>query len=247
MPLGATLSSTDHHGVGAVALGLAAGLGRCIRRYAAPPAQGAHTSLSPKQTEHVSTEPFGNIPKGPIQIFVSINQQKLHLYSDGVHVADTSVATGVPSLPTPLGVFSVIQKQVFHRSNIYSNAPMPFMQRITWSGVALHEGENIGHQASHGCIRMPRDFAMRLYKLTRIGARVIVARGELKPAEFADAHLFVHKDKRAGADRGGTRAGTNRAKHRCRHSGRCRAGRCYDGGAAGRARLACQRRYGDRR
>ena len=110
-----------------------------------------------------------------------------------MHVADTSVATGVPALPTPLGVFSVIQKQVFHRSNIYSGAPMPFMQRITWSGVALHEGENIGHRASHGCIRMPRDFAMRLYQLTKLGARVIVADGELKPSAFADPHLFVHK------------------------------------------------------
>jgi hypothetical protein len=148
-----------------------------------------------KETERVSKEPFGDIPKGQLQIFVSINQQKLHLYSDGVHVADTSVATGVPSLPTPLGVFSVIQKQVFHRSNIYSNAPMPFMQRITWSGVAMHEGENIGHPASHGCIRMPREFAMRLYGVTKLGVRVIVARTELKPADFADSHLFVHKDK----------------------------------------------------
>ena len=141
------------------------------------------------------------LPKGPVQIFVSIDQQKLHLYSDGAHVADTSVATGVPSLPTPTGVFSVIQKQVFHRSNIYSDAPMPFMQRITWSGVALHEGENIGHPASHGCIRMPGEFAARLYKFTRLGARVIVARGELKPADFADPHLFVHKDMQAAACR----------------------------------------------
>jgi lipoprotein-anchoring transpeptidase ErfK/SrfK len=148
-----------------------------------------------KPAEHAGKEPFGNIPKGPLEIFVSINQQKLHVYSDGVHVADTSVATGVPSLPTPLGVFDVIQKQVFHRSNIYSNAPMPYMQRITWSGVAMHEGESIGHRASHGCIRMPHDFAVRLYSLTRLGARVIVARNELKPAEFADPHLFVHKDK----------------------------------------------------
>jgi lipoprotein-anchoring transpeptidase ErfK/SrfK len=148
-----------------------------------------------KETEHASKEPFGDIPKGPLQIYISINQQKLHLYSDGVHVADTPVATGVPSLPTPLGVFSVIQKQRFHVSNIYSNAPMPFMQRITWSGVALHEGENIGHPASHGCIRMPHDFAVRLYGLTRLGVPVVIARAELKPVEFADPHLFVRKDK----------------------------------------------------
>jgi L,D-transpeptidase catalytic domain len=193
MPLGAKLSNTDHHSLGAFALGLA--LASTVAFTCTPAAAKVRYKPTSKDTEHVSTEPFGNIPKGPIQIFVSINQQKLHVYSDGAHVADTSVATGVPSLPTPLGVFSVIQKQVFHRSNIYSNAPMPFMQRITWSGVALHEGESIGHRASHGCIRMPREFAMRLYKLTKIGARVIVANGELKPSEFADPHLFVHKDK----------------------------------------------------
>ena len=147
------------------------------------------------EIERIAKEPFGDIPKGPLQIFISINQQKLHLYSDGVHVADTSVATGVPSLPTPLGVFSVIQKQIFHRSNLYSNAPMPFMQRITWSGVAIHEGESIGHPASHGCIRMPHDFAVRMYRLTRLGVPVIIARPELKPVEFADPHLFVHRDK----------------------------------------------------
>jgi L,D-transpeptidase catalytic domain len=152
-----------------------------------------------READRNGSEPFGTTPKGPVQIFVSIDQQKLHLYSDGSHVADTSVATGVPRLPTPTGVFSVIQKQVFHRSNLYSDAPMPFMQRITWSGVALHEGENIGHPASHGCIRMPGDFAARLYKFTRIGARVIVARGELRPVDFADPHLFVHKDIQAAA------------------------------------------------
>jgi hypothetical protein len=177
------------------ALGLAAALSVALGcAPAAARSQLRHKSEH-KGTEHASREPFGNIPKGPLQIFVSIDQQKLHLYSDGVHVADTSVATGVPSLPTPLGVFDVIQKQVFHRSNIYSNAPMPYMQRITWSGVALHEGENIGHRASHGCIRMPHDFAAQLYSLTRLGARVIVSNGELKPSEFADPHLFVHKDK----------------------------------------------------
>jgi lipoprotein-anchoring transpeptidase ErfK/SrfK len=158
----------------------------------APHKRVAH---NPKTAERVSKESVADIPKGPLQIFISINQQKLHLYGGGVHVADTSIATGVPSLPTPLGVFSVIQKQVFHRSNIYSNAPMPYMQRITWSGVAMHEGENIGHRASHGCIRMPRDFAVRLYRLTRLGTRVIISNSQLKPVEFADPHLFVRKEK----------------------------------------------------
>ena len=154
----------------------------------------AHKAHEAKAADRVDKEPFGQIQKGPLQIFISINQQKLHLYSDGVHVADTSIATGVPSLPTPLGVFSVFEKEVFHRSNIYSGAPMPYMQRITWSGVAMHEGESIGHRASHGCIRMPHDFAVRLYRLTKLNTRVIIANAELKPTEFADPHLFAHKE-----------------------------------------------------
>jgi hypothetical protein len=157
--------------------------------------RSAHKAHKAKTVESVAKEAPAETPKGPLQIFISINQQKLHLYGGGVHIADTSIATGVPSHPTPYGVFSVIQKQVFHRSNIYSNAPMPFMQRITWSGVAMHEGQNIGHPASHGCIRLPRDFAIRLYRLTKLGTRVIIARTELKPTDFADPHLFIHKEK----------------------------------------------------
>jgi len=152
-----------------------------------------------KGKEHASKAPFGDIPKGPLQIVISINEQKLHLYSDGTHVADTLIATGVPEHPTPMGVFSVIQKERFHRSNIYSGAPMPFMQRITWSGVALHEGVNLGHPASHGCIRMSADFASRLWLLRSVGARVIIARPQLRPVEFADQHLFVHKELPAPA------------------------------------------------
>lgn len=144
--------------------------------------------------EHAAKQPFGNIPKGPLQIFISVNQQKLHLYSNGEEVAETLVATGVPEHPTPLGVFNIVQKQLYHRSNIYSGAPMPFMERLTWSGVALHEGVNLGHPASHGCIRMSHDFAVRLYEVSKLGVGVIIADPELRPREFADAHLFVHKD-----------------------------------------------------
>jgi lipoprotein-anchoring transpeptidase ErfK/SrfK len=144
--------------------------------------------------DQVSKDPFGQIPKGPLQIIISIDQQKLHLYSDGSEVTETLIATGVPGHPTPVGVFSIIQKDRLHHSNIYSGAPMPFMQRITWSGVALHEGGNLGHPASHGCVRLPHDFATRLWVLTKLGARVIIARPELRPTDFADPHLFVHRE-----------------------------------------------------
>ena len=99
-----------------------------------------------------------------------------------------------------MGVFSVVQKSLLHHSNIYSGAPMPYMQRITWSGVAMHEGGNLGHPASHGCIRMSHDFATRLWVLTRLGARVVIARTELRPEDFSDPHLFVHKQPTPAPD-----------------------------------------------
>jgi L,D-transpeptidase catalytic domain len=146
------------------------------------------------EQKQASKLPFGDIPKGPLEIFVSIEQQKLHFYSDGQLVATEPVATGVPGHLTPLGVFSVIERDRYHHSNLYSNAPMPYMERITWSGVALHEGPGVGHQASHGCIRMPQAFAAKLFMLPTMGMRVIISRGELQPTPFADSHLFVHKD-----------------------------------------------------
>ncbi len=148
---------------------------------------------------HARKEPFAGIPKGPMQAIISIREQRLHFYRDGEHIADVPVATGVPGHLTPLGVFSVIQRDRYHHSNIYSNAPMPFMERITWSGVAMHEGPGVGHQASHGCIRMPHDFAAELWGLPTMGMRVIIAGPELRPVDFADPHLFVHKDKPAPA------------------------------------------------
>ncbi len=181
--------------LGACALGLAVTLATAPSPATAQAALRLKAKLKPKPIEHVSKEPFGDIPKGPLQIVISIEEQTLHLYSNGTHVADTLIATGVAAHPTPMGVFSVIEKERFHRSNIYSGAPMPFMQRITWSGVAMHEGVNLGHPASHGCIRMPGEFAERLYLLHSVGARVFIARPELRPVEFADPHLFVHREK----------------------------------------------------
>jgi L,D-transpeptidase catalytic domain len=140
---------------------------------------------------------FGEMPKGPLQIVVSIDHQKVTLFSNGVRVAQGPVSTGVPGHPTPMGVFSIIEKDRYHHSNIYSNAPMPFMQRITWSGVALHEGVLPGYPASHGCIRMSTDFARKLWPTTQLGARVIIARDELAPVDFAHPKLFVLKPKPA--------------------------------------------------
>jgi L,D-transpeptidase catalytic domain len=153
------------------------------------------TRVKREKSEPKKETGFGEIPKGPLQLVVSINTQKVTLFSNGVRIAQGPVSTGVRGHRTPMGVFSVIEKDRYHHSNIYSGAPMPYMQRITWSGVALHEGELPGHPASHGCIRMSHDFAMRLWPITKLGVRVIVARGELTPTEFAHAKLFVPRSK----------------------------------------------------
>src|SRR5436190_1872884 len=129
------------------------------------------------------------MPEGPLQVIISIKQQRLTLYANGQPIAHSPVSTGVPGHPTPMGVFSVIQKEIYHESNIYSSAPMPYMQRITWSGVAMHQGVVPNHPASHGCIRLPAAFAKRLWSLTRIGVRVIIAQDDVPLAEINNPRL----------------------------------------------------------
>jgi hypothetical protein len=138
-------------------------------------------------------------PRGPLQIIISIADQWISLYENGTLIARSSVSTGVEGHPTPLGVFSVLSKQKWHRSNIYSAAPMPYMQRLTWSGIALHAGNLPGYPASHGCIRVTNDFAIRLWHLTKRGTRVIIAHEDIRPVEIAHPQLFVPKPRVASA------------------------------------------------
>lgn len=135
---------------------------------------------------------FGT-PAGPLAIVISIAKQRVTLFAGGKPIAEAPVSTGTAGHETPMGVFAVITKSRFHESNIYSGAPMPYMQRITWSGIALHEGPLPGHAASHGCIRLPGSFASSLFKVTKLGARVIIARDSVAPVAVASARLFVPK------------------------------------------------------
>lgn len=132
-------------------------------------------------------------PQGPLIIAVSIEQQKVRVYDANGLFAESPVSTGMKGHSTPMGVFSIIQKNKMHRSNIYSGAPMPYMQRITWSGIALHAGALPGYPASHGCIRMPMAFAMKMWNWTRMGARVIITPGQITPAPFEHPLLVAQK------------------------------------------------------
>ena len=133
------------------------------------------------------------VPQGPLHIIVSTAKQRVTVYANGTLVGRAPVSTGMPDHPTPMGIFTVISKSRWHVSNIYSGAPMPYMQRITWSGIALHAGKLPGYPASHGCIRLPEYFATRLWALSKIGARVIVARDEVAPVAIAHPRLPVPK------------------------------------------------------
>ena len=128
---------------------------------------------------------------GPLLLIVSIRKQTVTLYDAGIAVVESPISSGTSENPTPTGIFSVIEKNWWHRSNIYSAAPMPYMQRINWEGVALHAGELPGYAASHGCIRLPYDFALRLWQTTKIGVRVIVTHDEVAPIEISHPRLFV--------------------------------------------------------
>jgi lipoprotein-anchoring transpeptidase ErfK/SrfK len=132
-------------------------------------------------------------PQGPLVISISIDQQKVRVYDSNGLFAEDRVSTGMKGHPTPMGVFSIIQKHKMHHSNIYSGAPMPYMQRITWSGVAMHQGVLPGYPASHGCIRMPEAFAVKMWNWTKMGARVLVTPGELTPAPFSHPLLVTQK------------------------------------------------------
>ncbi len=111
---------------------------------------------------------------GKIRILVSIPLQRAYVYRGETLIALSPISSGAPGYDTPVGAFTILEKDANHRSNIYSNAPMPFMLRLTWDGIALHAGRNPGYPDSHGCVRLPIAFAKKLYAIVGLGAQVIV-------------------------------------------------------------------------
>jgi hypothetical protein len=114
-------------------------------------------------------------PAGPLLLIVNVKTQRATLFRNGVPIAASTVSTGRQGYSTPTGVFTVLQKHDEHYSSKYNNAPMPYMQRLTWGGIALHAGKLPGYPASHGCVRLPAGFAKLLFGVTRLGMTVVVA------------------------------------------------------------------------
>jgi hypothetical protein len=125
-------------------------------------------------------------PAGPVVIIVSLPEQEMYVYRNGVRIGSSTISTGTKGHPTPTGMFTILQKKVRHESNIYKGAKMPHMQRLTWTGIAMHAGHLPGYPASHGCVRLPVDFAEKLYSVTQNGISVIITDDKFAPGETAE-------------------------------------------------------------
>jgi hypothetical protein len=124
-------------------------------------------------------------PTGPVLALVSIPQQTMHVYRNGILIGRSTVSTGTSGHSTPSGVFTILEKKVDHYSKKYDNAPMPNMQRLTWSGICMHSGNLPGYPASHGCIRLPYDFSRLLFTLTAKGGTVVIGDGKTPQPHLA--------------------------------------------------------------
>lgn len=130
-------------------------------------------------------------PTGPVAVVVSLPEQLVHVYRNGIRIAVSTCSSGKPGHTTPTGVFVVLQKDRNHRSSTYNNAPMPNMNRLTWSGIALHAGNLPGYPASHGCVRLPMDFSARLFEVTHLGTPVIIAGSHSDPWELTHPGMVL--------------------------------------------------------
>jgi len=130
-------------------------------------------------------------PSGPVAVIVSIPDQLVHVYRNGVRIAVSTCSTGKPGHSTPTGVFTILQKDKNHKSSTYSNAPMPNMNRLTWSGIALHAGQLPGYPASHGCVRLPVKFSQLLFTVTHLGTPVILANGHSQPTQVVHPGMVL--------------------------------------------------------
>ncbi|MGE8133741.1 L,D-transpeptidase family protein [Novosphingobium subterraneum] len=145
-----------------------------IQQIAPPPVATQVAPLVAQPVRQQLPPPVPDVLQSGVLVVVSKASQRMHVFKDGEHWGSSPVSTGKRGHSTPAGVFPILQKRVFHRSNLYSNAPMPYMQRLTWRGIAIHAGYVPGYPASHGCIRLPRSFAKALFELTKADRTTVV-------------------------------------------------------------------------
>src|SRR6185436_9038620 len=141
-------------------------------------------------------------PVGPVVVVVSVPDQQMYVFRNGVRIGRSTVSTGRKGKTTPTGVFTILQRKVDHESSIYKGAKMPHMQRLTWDGIAIHAGRLPGYPASHGCVRVPVDFAEKLYSVTTIGTTVIIADDKSAPSTTTNPGMLFAGTEGAAAPAG---------------------------------------------
>ena len=161
-------------------------------------AQGAKTSAElrlAKQAESLKPGEWVWAPEiaksGPVLVYVDLGRQRATVYRNGVRIGVSTISSGKDGYETPTGVFTILEKDEDHRSRTYDNAPMPFQQRLTWKGVALHAGNLPGFPASHGCVRLPMEFAKKLFSVTPMGGTVVIAGGHEDPVKRPAAGVLA--------------------------------------------------------
>lgn len=121
--------------------------------------------------------------EGPMKIVVVLDIQRIYVFQNDKLLGFSTISSGKKGKETPTGYFNILQKNIDHKSNLYSNAPMPFMQRLTWDGIAMHGGQLPGYPASHGCIRLPHPFAKALFGATKMNQEVVVLQNISTPVK----------------------------------------------------------------
>ena len=161
-------------------------------------AQGAKTSAElrlAKQAEQLKPGEWVWAPEiarnGPVLVYVDLGRQRATVYRNGVRIGVSTISSGKDGYETPTGVFTILEKDEDHRSRTYDDAPMPFQQRLTWKGVALHAGNLPGFPASHGCVRLPMEFAKKLFTVTPMGGTVVIAGGHEDPVKRPAAGVLA--------------------------------------------------------
>ena len=174
-------------------------LGACLLLVSAPAAaQGALQSAQLKLAKQAEKLKPGEwvwaekiAPAGPILVYVDLERQRATVYRNGVRIGVTTVSSGKDGYETPMGVFTILEKDEDHRSRTYDNAPMPYSLRLSWKGVALHAGNLPGFPASHGCVRLPMEFAKKLFAAMPMGGTVVIAGGHQDPVKRPPAGVLA--------------------------------------------------------
>lgn len=178
-----------------------------IQQIAPPPVAPQVAPLVAQPVRPQLPPPVADVLQSGVLVVVSKASQRMHVFKDGSHWGSSPVSTGKRRHSTPAGVFPILQKRVFHRSNIYSNAPMPYMQRLTWRGIAIHAGYVPGYPASHGCIRLPRSFAKALFDLTKADRTTVVVTNAPLRSEQGAVTLALNSQAPAAVPEAGPRVG----------------------------------------